>query len=346
MATFIEAKAPVLSKGVHYVTSNFGKRTYKNGGKWVSDFHYGIDLVGKGIACDDVIAIADGTVLETLNNVTGSYPSQGNFVSIDHGNGIVTVYYHLKAGTVKVKSGESVSKGAVLGYMGATGNVTGAHLHFGIKEEGVWVDPKPYLLGEKEIFKKKKFVGGYLDCVNEPRRSNEMVLYRNKLTTGTNKWGAEVAIDSGGVVLSHPVWGVGDMSIPEGGKVLSGHGLAADWILANISEGDLVWFVDSMTYIVKGIHRTVSFNCRRKKDSLVIYDKGERTNTNPYGREVAVSSKGIVMGTPVYGKGDMEIPRGGFVLSGNGTESVWILDHIKKGAKIYVNEKSSYITVE
>ena len=176
MATFIEVKSPVLSKGVHYVTSNFGKRTYKNGEKWVSDFHYGIDLVGKGVACDDVVAIADGTVTEVLNNVTGAYPSQGNFVSIDHGNGVVTVYYHLKAGTVKVNAGEKVSAGTVLGYMGATGNVTGAHLHFGIKTGGDWVDPLPYLLGEKAVVKKKKFIGGYLDRVNESRGADEMVM--------------------------------------------------------------------------------------------------------------------------------------------------------------------------
>ncbi len=346
MATLIEVKTPVLSKGVHYVTSNFGKRTYMNGGKWVSDFHYGIDLVGKNIACDDVVAIADGVVKETLNNVTGSYPSQGNFVSIDHGNGVTTVYYHLKAGTVRVKAGERVSAGTVLGYMGATGNVTGAHLHFGIKIGGEWVDPAPYLRGEKSIFKKKEFVGGYLDSVNESRGTNEMVLYLKKPTTGTNKWGSEVAIDERGVVLSDPVWGVGDMVIPEGGKVLSGHGLAADWILENISEGDLVWFADSMTHIVKGVHRTVEFNSPRSKNTLIIYDKGKSTCTNPYGRETAVNCNGIAVSAPVYGKGDMAIPEGGFVLSGHGTESEWVKKHIKKGSKIYVNRTSFYITVE
>ena len=302
--------------------------------------------MGKGVACDDVVAIADGTVTEVLNNVTGAYPSQGNFVSIDHGNGVVTVYYHLKAGTVKVNAGEKVSAGTVLGYMGATGNVTGAHLHFGIKTGGDWVDPLPYLLGEKAVVKKKKFIGGYLDRVNESRGADEMVMYFGVASSGTNKWGAEVAIDERDVVLSDPVWGVGDMKIPEGGRVLSGHGLAADWILENISAGDLVWFQDSMTYIVKGIHRTVKFNSPRNKNTLIVYDKGNSTCTNPYGREVAVNCNGIAVGAPVYGKGDMPIPSGGFVLSGHGTESEWLEKHVKKGSKIYVNKKSRYITVE
>lgn len=346
MASLIEAKSPVLSKGVHYVTSNFGKRTYMNGGVWVSDFHYGIDLVGKGIACDDVVAIADGTVTAVLNNVTGTYPSQGNYVSIDHGNGVVTVYYHLKVGTVRVNPGEWVSKGSILGYMGATGNVTGAHLHFGVKVGGSWTDPMPYLLGERAVVKKREFIGGYLDRVNGSRGTNEMVMYFGIDSSGTNKWGAEVAIDERDVVLSDPVWGVGDMKIPEGGRVLSGHGLAADWILKNISAGDLVWFHDSMTNIVKGVHRTVSFNSPRTKNSLIVYDKDKSTYTNPYGREVAVNCSGIAVSAPVYGKGDMPIPTGGFVLSGHGTESEWMRDHIKKGSKISVNKKSRYITVE
>ncbi len=53
------------------------------------------------------------------------------------------VYYHLA--NRDVKKGAKVRQGDVLGYMGATGNVTGAHLHFGIQSGGEWVDPEPYL---------------------------------------------------------------------------------------------------------------------------------------------------------------------------------------------------------
>ena len=346
MAVLLEAKAPVFAKGVHYVTSNFGKRTFTNNGKQISDFHHGIDLVGKGIACDDVIAIAEGVVVDTLNDVTGRCPSQGNFVSIDHNNGTSTVYYHLKAGSVRVKAGDTVKCGDVLGYMGSTGNATGAHLHFGVKVDGEWVDPAPYLKGEKEIIKKSEFVGGYLHKVNGSRGTDEMVMYYDTDSSKTNKWGVEVAIDERDVVISDPVWGVGDMAVPKGGRVLSGHGLAASWILENISKGDLVWFENSMTQIIKGVHRTVRFNSPRVKDSLVVYDKGERTGTNPYGREVSVDSRGVALCAPLYGKGDMEIPSGGFVLSGHGAESEWMRDHIKKGSVVYVSRTGRYITVE
>lgn len=143
----LKAKHNVLKKGVHEVTSPFGYRTL-NGKK---ELHRGIDLVGKNSTLDYIVAIADGKVVGMLNSCSGSYPSQGNYVSIDHGNGITSVYYHLKKGSVKVKVGATVKAGAVLGYMGATGNVTGAHLHFGIKDNGTWVDPAPYITGEKEI---------------------------------------------------------------------------------------------------------------------------------------------------------------------------------------------------
>jgi hypothetical protein len=54
------------------------------------------------------------------------------------------VYYHMRE-TPYVKTGETVKEGTKIGYMGSTGASTGAHLHFGIKVNGAWVDPKPYL---------------------------------------------------------------------------------------------------------------------------------------------------------------------------------------------------------
>ena len=57
----------------------------------------------------------------------------------------------MKKGSRTVKVGQAVKKGDVLGYMGATGNVTGAHLHFDVNIDGCYVDPEPYLKGEKEF---------------------------------------------------------------------------------------------------------------------------------------------------------------------------------------------------
>lgn len=156
MATVLNVKKDVLKSGVHVRTSSFGMRTL-NG---VTKMHNGIDLVsnsmknGNGYSTTDyIVAFADGKVVGVLNNVEGKTPSTGNYVKIQHEGGEVTVYYHLKTGSVKVSVGDNVKAGQVIGFMGSTGNSTGAHLHFGIKINNSWVDPQPYLLGEKELSK-------------------------------------------------------------------------------------------------------------------------------------------------------------------------------------------------
>lgn len=142
---------PCLKCGYHKVTSPFGWRTL--GG--VKEHHNGVDIVatdanGKTSKTDYIVAFADGKVTKTLNTCGGTSPSTGNYVQIDHGNGLQTVYYHLKKGSVAVSAGQTVKKGQTIGYMGSTGNSTGAHLHFGVKLNGEWVNPQPYIDGEKE----------------------------------------------------------------------------------------------------------------------------------------------------------------------------------------------------
>lgn len=228
MATLIDVKHPVFMQGVHYMTSPFGYRSYKVGGRTVNDHHDGIDLAAKYVAADHVIAFADGTVEDCLDYVKGTAESRGNYVRLYHAVGVYTVYYHLREGSVRVKKGQRVKKGDVLGYMGSSGNSTGPHLHFGVMRDSRWVDPLPYLEGKESLLDKKEFKGGHLDGINLQRTKDSLVLYLKKPSTGTNKWGTEVPIDVRGVVLSPPVYGVGNMAIPKGGKVLSGHGLAGD----------------------------------------------------------------------------------------------------------------------
>lgn len=120
------------------ITSRFGMRTLKG----VTKMHNGIDLVardGSGSAVDSIMAHTGGTVC-----AVGYGESAGNYIKIQTAENVVMVYYHLrdKAG---FRVGDTVKKGQVIGYMGATGNVTGAHLHFGIKVGDSWVDPEPYL---------------------------------------------------------------------------------------------------------------------------------------------------------------------------------------------------------
>ena len=142
-------KNPVLKDGKHIITSPYGPRVIF--GK--KQMHTGIDFVGAGNTLDDIVAFDAGTVTISKYSSTA-----GEYVQINHGDGIYTRYLHMKKGSRKVKVGDKVKKGQILGYMGDTGRVTGAHLHFDISINGSYVDPEPYLIGTKSINKPKTAV--------------------------------------------------------------------------------------------------------------------------------------------------------------------------------------------
>ncbi len=66
----------------------------------------------------------------------------GNLLKVDHGGGVITYYAHLSAFTV---TSGPVTAGQVIGAVGATGNVTGSHLHFEVRQDGQAIDPEPWL---------------------------------------------------------------------------------------------------------------------------------------------------------------------------------------------------------
>lgn len=116
------------------ISSPFGKRPHPLYGYWSN--HRGVD-----IRCPyntEVYAANSGTVI-----VSEFHWSYGNYVIIDHGGKIATVYGHNTKLLVKV--GQKVTRGQAIALSGSTGESTGPHLHFEVRENGVVVDPMPYL---------------------------------------------------------------------------------------------------------------------------------------------------------------------------------------------------------
>lgn len=127
---------PVPNSGK--VTSEFGYRNAPVAG--ASTFHQAIDIGVGSLSRSErgVVAALAGTVTDT-----GYTISTGNYVIIDHGNGLVTKYYH--AYQVYVKKGQKVERGEEIMEAGNTGYSSGPHLHFGVFVNGVAVDPLLYI---------------------------------------------------------------------------------------------------------------------------------------------------------------------------------------------------------
>lgn len=122
----------------HLVTSPFGPRSSPGG--IGSTYHLGVDI-GASYG-SPIYATKSGTVILTGGPWGGGY---GNYVVLDHGSGNTTLYAHMSS--IAVDEGETVSQGQVIGYVGSTGNSTGPHLHYEIRENGNRIDPLTYLPG-------------------------------------------------------------------------------------------------------------------------------------------------------------------------------------------------------
>ncbi len=120
------------------ITSTFGGRASPGG--IGSTNHKGIDIGASSGAA--IVAALDGKVVYTGYNV-----ARGNYVMIDHGGGIITLYQHGLNGSIRVSSGQSVKQGQTIMGVGSTGYSTGPHLHFEVWENGTPVNPINYVRG-------------------------------------------------------------------------------------------------------------------------------------------------------------------------------------------------------
>jgi len=118
---------------MQYITSGFGERFHPVYHKEI--FHEGIDLK------------ADYKIVKTIANgfiaMEGYNKRAGNYLIIQHGNGIESIYCHLSK--FLCRPGDLVFAGDTIAISGATGAVTAPHLHFAIKENGKFIDPLPLL---------------------------------------------------------------------------------------------------------------------------------------------------------------------------------------------------------
>ncbi|GAA4300985.1 M23 family metallopeptidase [Blastococcus sp. MG754426] len=130
-----------------WIRPTAGQVTSGSGPRW-GTLHAGVDIAGPRDS--PVYAAGGGTVITAA--CTSAYCDRdgglglagyGNLVELDHGGGVTTRYGHLS--TYTVSAGQHVGAGTLVGFQGSTGNSTGVHLHFEVRQDGAPLDPVPWL---------------------------------------------------------------------------------------------------------------------------------------------------------------------------------------------------------
>ena len=124
--------------GYGYISGWFGSRGTICSNGYCTTGHRGIDFAG---GCSSpIFAAASGRVV-----FAGYSGAWGNYIKVDHGDGIITGYAHIKPGGYNVSYGDRVKAGQTIAYAGNTGVSTGCHLHFEVYRGGVRINPAPFL---------------------------------------------------------------------------------------------------------------------------------------------------------------------------------------------------------
>jgi len=116
------------------ISSDYGWRTHPTLGYKL--FHYGVDMAAP--SGTSILAAYSGVVA-----AAGYSSSMGNYIMIDHGSGVMTIYMH--ASKLYVAENDLVMGGEKIALVGTTGRSTGPHLHFGVRKDGVYQSPWDYL---------------------------------------------------------------------------------------------------------------------------------------------------------------------------------------------------------
>lgn len=125
------------------LTTGYGVRRYYNGVFAEDYFHRGLDYGAD--TGEPVIAPAAGRI-SLIGRANQRFNIHGNTVGIDHGQGLLSIMLHLSR--IEVQEGDFVEAGQVIGRVGATGAVTGPHLHWGLFVHGLSIDPVPWREGK------------------------------------------------------------------------------------------------------------------------------------------------------------------------------------------------------
>lgn len=153
----IPAIQPVSNKDLTRIASGFGYRidpVYK-----VGKFHAGLDFAAP--IGTPIYATANGIIKEANANVSG----YGNHVVIDHGYGYQTLYGHMYK--IKVRPGQVVMRGEVIGWVGSSGKSTGPHCHYEVHRNGIPVDPVYYFYNDLDPRTIQPFIAAC--CCRQPK---------------------------------------------------------------------------------------------------------------------------------------------------------------------------------